>query len=118
MRRFVSFAAACALVALTGLAQAQHIDFAVGGSTLFAPKPINASVAYPPPAEKGGSYASITGSYMFENRFGFNLEAAARSDQGWYNGYQRYRPVLYDVNGVFSPHLPWRHGRMLSLIHI
>jgi hypothetical protein len=33
-----------------------------------------------------------------------NIETAFRYKQGLYNGYQRYRPVLSDVNAVYARH--------------
>jgi hypothetical protein len=45
---------------------------------------------------------------MLKKRFGFSAEAAFRYHQGLYNGYQGFRPVLYDVNGVFASRLSER----------
>jgi hypothetical protein len=85
------------------LARAQQIDFLVGGSTFLAPKYNNASLAYPPPALKGGTYPSFSVEYIRRNHYGFNAEIMFRGHQGLYNGYQRFRPVFYDVNAVFAP---------------
>jgi len=104
LRRFLSLTAACTLLVFGGLARAQQIDFTVGGSTLFSSAPTSASLAYPPPAEKGGVYPDASIQIMFK-RFGFNAEGAFRYKEGLYLGLQRYRPVLYDVNAVLAPHL-------------
>jgi hypothetical protein len=105
LRRFRSLTFACTLVLFAGLARAQQIDFLVGGSTLLAPKSYNASLAYPPPAQKGGTYASFSAEYIRKDHFGLNAELTFRYHEGLYNGYQRYRPALYDVNAVFAPRL-------------
>jgi hypothetical protein len=103
LRRFISFA--CTLAAFAGFARAQQIDLTVGGNSLFSSKPTSASLAYLPPAEKGGTYPSFSAQIAFKKHFGFNAEVAARAKQGLYNGYQNYRPILYDVNAVFTPQL-------------
>ena len=90
------------LAGLGSFAHAQQIDFAVGGSTLWSPKPLTASEAFLPPALKGGTYANASLQYLGENHFGLNIEGAARVKQGLYNGFQFYRPFLYDVNGVYA----------------
>ena len=93
---------ACVLAALVPFAPAQQIDFAVGGSTLWSTKPLTASQAFLPPAEKGGIYAGASLQYLTEKRLGINIEGAFRAKQGLYNGYQYYRPALYDVNAVYA----------------
>lgn len=103
MRKLVLPVAACAVVLAVKFARAQEIDVAVGGSTLFSAKSTSASQAYPPPPERGGTYPTASAQVVFKNHLGFNVETAFRYKQGLYNGYQRYRPVLSDVNGVFAP---------------
>ena len=84
---------------------AQQIDFAVGGSTLWSPKPLTASQAFLPPALKGGTYAQASLQYLTERRLGLNIEGAIRPKEGLYNGYQYYRPILYDVNALYAHRL-------------
>ena len=105
MRKLALIISACTLAAFASAARAQQIDLAVGGSSLFSSRPISASQAYPPPAEKGGLYPSVSAEVVFKNRLGLSAELAYRDKQGFYNGYQRFRPVLYDVNAVFAPRL-------------
>jgi hypothetical protein len=93
---------ACVLAALVPFAPAQQIDFAVGGSTLWSTKPLTASQAFLPPAEKGGTYAGASLQYLTEKRLGINVEGAFRAKQGLYNGSQYFRPALYDVNAVYA----------------
>jgi hypothetical protein len=96
---------ACAVFVLTAFVHSQQFDIAVGDSTLFSSKSTSASQAYLPPPEKGGHYPSVSADFIFKNHFGFNAEIAARAKQGLYNGYQNFRPVLYDANAVFAPRL-------------
>jgi hypothetical protein len=93
---------ACALAALVSIAPAQQIDFAGGASTVWSPGPLTASQAFLPPAESGGLYANASLQYLGEKRLGLNVEGAFRAKEGLYNGYQYYRPILYDVNAVYA----------------
>jgi hypothetical protein len=91
-----------ALSVFVPFARGQQVDFAVGGSILWSPKSMSASEAFIPPPEKGGTYGSASLQYLTERRFGLNVEGAFRPKQGLYNGYQHYRPILYDVNAVYA----------------
>ena len=102
MRKLGWFLFACGWLALSNVATAQDVDFAAGGSTLFAAHPTSASQAFQPPAEKGGVYPSISLQYMRWGRFGLNGEFVLRYKEGLYNGFQFFRPTLYDVNGVYA----------------
>ena len=110
LRKLVLLASACLVIVLAGLAHAQEIAIAAGGSTLFSAKPTSASQAYPPPREAGGNYPGVSVEAVFKNRYGLNVESSFRYKEGLYNGFQRYRPILTDVNGVFAP----RTGRRTS----
>ena len=96
---------ACMVLWLAGLGRAQQTDFTVGANAVLSSNYNSASQTYLPPAEKGGTYASVSADILFKNRVGFNGEVALRAKQGLYNGYQGFRPVFYDFNGVFAPRL-------------
>ena len=102
MRRFLSLTFACAFIGLSGFACAQQIDFAAGGNTLWSFKPTTASVGFLPPPEKGGTYPSVSVLYMLKKRIGVNAEGTFRYHEGFYNAFQPYRPILYDVNAVYA----------------
>jgi hypothetical protein len=91
------------LFLFTALASAQQLDVTVGGSTLFSTKSPTSSIAFIPPAERGGVYPSASIQYLSDNHFGFNVEGAFRYREGTYNNYQHFRPVFYDANVVFAP---------------
>jgi hypothetical protein len=93
---------ACALVAGATMVRAQQVDVAVGGNTLWSPKNKTASVGFLPPPEKGGVYPSVSAEYLGENHFGLMAEGSFRYHYAVYNNYQQYRPILYDVNGVYT----------------
>ncbi len=110
MRKLALFASAGAVLLFTTFAPAQQIDVAVGASSLFSSKDTTASQAYLPAAEKGGTYPSFSADVIFKNRFGFSAEVAGRARYGLYNNYQQFRPILYDINGVFAPRLGEKIG--------
>jgi hypothetical protein len=93
---------ACALAVFASLAHAQQIDFGAGASTLWSTGSLTASQAFLPPALKGGTFANASLQYLGERRLGFNIEGAVRVKEGLYNGYQFYRPILYDANAVYA----------------
>jgi hypothetical protein len=104
LRKFARWMSGCALLpfAFASFAHSQQFDFAVGGGTLFSTKNITASQAYPAPAEKGGVFPSVSIERVFKNHYGYSAEFAFRFDQGLYNDYQKFRPVIYDVNAVYN----------------
>jgi len=104
LRKLVWITCAAALLALAGLARAQELDIAVNGSALFSPRNTSASLAFLPPAEEGTLFGASV-QYIGDNHFGYSAEGAFRYHEGLYNGFQHFRPILYDVNGVYSRHL-------------
>ena len=107
-RRLAWLGLLAALFVFAGVAQAQQFDLAVGGSTLMSTQNTSASLNYPMPAEKAGTYPSASVERLFKNHFGYSVEGAFRYHYGIYNHYQTFRPILYDVNGVFAPRLTKR----------
>lgn len=107
MRKFARWMSVCALLpfAFATFAHSQQLDFAVGGGTLFSTKNITASQAYLPPAEKGGVYPSVSIERVFKNHYGYSAEIAFRYHEGFYDGSQKFRPVIYDFNAVYESRL-------------
>jgi hypothetical protein len=86
------------------------VDLAVGGNTLWSSHNTTAQVGFLPPPEKGGVYPSVSLQYILPNHFGLNVEGAFRNKKASYNGFQPYRPFLYDVNGVYAPRFSEKIG--------
>lgn len=107
-RTFAWFVPLAALFAFAALAQAQQFDLAGGGSTLMSTQNTSASLNYPTPPEKGGTYVSASIVRLFKNHYGYSAEGAFRYHSAIYNHYQSFRPILYDVNAVFAPPLSKR----------
>ena len=105
MRKFALVLTACAVQLFGALAHTQQVDVALGAGILLSTTNLTASQAYLPPAEKGGIYPSFSIDRIWSNRFGYNAEIAFSYKQQSYNGFQEYRPIFYDLNAVFAPHL-------------
>jgi hypothetical protein len=88
----------------TGLSQGQvaQIDVAVGGSTMFSQKSNSSSEAYVQPPLKGGVYPELSFDVRFKNRFGINAEGVFRYHHTFYDQYQEFRPIFYDINGTYT----------------
>jgi hypothetical protein len=84
-------------------AHSQQVDLTLGGSTSLQSKSSSASEAFIPPPEKGGTFASFSADVLLRGRLGVNLETAVRTRQGSYDGIEKYRPILTDVNAFFQP---------------
>jgi hypothetical protein len=92
-------------------AAAQQGDIAVGGGTVMQPYTSNSSQSFTELAEKGGTYPSISGDVVDqERRFGINVETSWRYHRASYYGYEAYRPILTDVNAIFQPKLNKKFG--------
>lgn len=108
MRKFALFVSVCAVSVLATVAQAQELDLAAGGSKLYSTQNTTASEAYLPPKESYGTYPSVSILRTFENHFGYSAEVVTSYHRPVYNGFQEYRPFLYDLNGVFARHVAKR----------
>jgi hypothetical protein len=103
------------LLMLAAAAHAQQMDFAFGVSTISSPAyNSTASVSYPPQSLTGGVYPSISGDFLLRKHLGVMGEISWRGSQGLYNGYQPYRPIFWDFNGLYLRDLNRRVAAELS----
>ena len=97
---------------LVAFAGAQQVDIAVGAGTLLSPTSPNSSVTFQPPAEKDGTYLTVSGDYLRADRnLGLEVETSWRYHQKIYpfNG-ETYRPFLSALNLLYQPHVTKRIG--------
>jgi hypothetical protein len=87
----------------------QQMDFAFGVSTVnapaYSPSSSTTNPYFPPVSLTGGAYPSISGDFLLKKNFGVMGEISWKASQGIYNGYQPYRPIFWDFNGVYVPQL-------------
>lgn len=114
MRKFALILCVCAVALFTNLAHAQQIDFAFGAGELYSTQNLNASQTYLPPPEKGGIYPSFTIDRIYASRFGYGAEVSTVYKDQFYNGYQKFRPLIYDVNAVYAPRVAKRASAFLT----
>jgi hypothetical protein len=104
LRRVAQAAVVSLLVFFSlGTAQAQQIDGAFGGGTVTAPSASSASGKHSAQSLGGGAFLGFSGDFVFKNNVGFQGEVAWRASQNLYQGFQPYRPILYDFNLLYAP---------------
>jgi len=103
LRRVVIIAALVFLLSIVG-AQAQQIDIGFGVSGLNSPSSTPSAV-FTTPSLGGGTYVGFSGDFLLHKDFGIGGEIFWRAHQGIYNGYQPYRPLFWNFNGMWLPHL-------------
>ena len=105
MRKLALLTAICASMMLATLASAQQADFSFGVGTIVSPGDYTVNSNSFTVPEKGGAYPSVGFDVIFHKRFGFAAEASWKATQGAYGGSggQPFRPIIYDINGVFQP---------------
>ena len=112
MRKTALLAVICGFIFLASLSQAQQADAMLGFGTIMSSGSTACGANSCVIPEKGGLYPSISADVIFHKRVGFNFEANWRTKQGLdnANGGQYYRPILFDFNGVYQPHLSKKVG--------
>lgn len=105
MKKLTLVVAFCALLALEIVpAHAQEADVGIGFGTLTVPSS-SSSTNSGTQQMGGGLYPSVSANIIFKHRIGFGGEVAWRSSQNLYFGFQPFRPILFDFNGVWAPNL-------------
>jgi hypothetical protein len=99
----------CLFFLLGSTAQAQQFDLTFGVSALTAP-------ASTPTLQTmgGGAYPSFGLDFLFYHNVGIGFNAAFRASQNLYQGFQPFRPFLYNVGVVYAPPLGKRAQLDLS----
>jgi hypothetical protein len=114
LRKLALLTPVVALLFSCHFAAAQQGDIAFGGGTVTQPGSYgnsSSSQSFTPLAEKGGTYLSVSGDIVgFKRRLGLNIETSWRARQASYYGYENYRPILTDFNGIFQPRVSKKIG--------
>lgn len=97
----------CLLVVVANTAHAQQFDLGFGVGTVTAPGsvPFNGSFATSPQTVGGGTYLAFSGDLLLKKDFGVQGEIAWRARQNRYLGFEPFRPIFFDFNGLYAPHL-------------
>jgi len=115
LRKLAFLATVVSFVLLASCAFAQQGDAYLGFGTVTSPSSngcgyYGGSGNYVCP-EKGGLYVNVGGDVIFHRRYGLGGDITWRGGQGNYeNTGQPYRPILFDVNGVYQPRISKKLG--------
>jgi hypothetical protein len=82
---------------------AQQLDVAFGLGGVSSTSAFNASGSYFPQSIGGGVFPGFSADYLFHHRMGVEGEIFWRSGQNLYAGYQPFRPIFWDFNGIWAP---------------
>ena len=106
--------ACAAMAAFTNISQAQQIDVAVGGGSIFAPAGSTATGNHQPQSLGGALYTTGSVDYLFFRKvIGIQVEAAVREDTGTYAQYFLnipFRPMFFDGNAIWTKQFTKRIG--------
>lgn len=93
-------------LAMVSAASAQQIDFGFGVGTISAPSASTAPTLNQPPVSlTGGAYPAFSGDVLFFKHYGIGGNIAWRASEATPNGAQPYRPILWDIDGMWVPPL-------------
>ena len=102
-------------LALASAASAQQIDFGFGVGTISSESASSApSLNQPPVSLKGGAYPAFSGDVLLFKHYGIGGNIAWRASQASPNGAQPYRPILWDIDGMWVPPLGKRAAAEFS----
>ncbi len=104
LRKLILFPTLCVLLLLAGNARAQQIDAEFGVGTVKSASTILTPLTFTQ-TESGGTYLAFRGDVLIRKHLGFGGEISWRAKQNFYGGVQPFRPLFYDVNGVYAPSL-------------
>jgi len=110
LRKFTLLGAFAAVFCLASVAGAQQFDAAFGFGTLTSQPASDATGSYSPQMMGGGGWLSFSGDFLLKHQLGVQGEVAWRAHQNIGYGFQPYRPILYDFNGIWAPRFGDRAG--------
>jgi hypothetical protein len=88
---------------MAGTSFAQQVDAQFGINGITAPSASSATGSYAPQSLTGGVYPSVGADFLLKHNLGLGGEVAWKGGRGLYQGFQPYRPIFIDFNGVWAP---------------
>jgi hypothetical protein len=92
-------------LAQVGWAQ-QQFDVAFGVTTTSTEDPPTVNN----PTLRGGAFPAFSADFLLKHSLGVQGEVAWRGSQAVFQGFQPYRPIFYDFNGIYAPSFGNRFG--------
>jgi hypothetical protein len=100
---FLAVLCAISLMLMAGMASAQQKgDLALGFGTLISTSSSSATGSYAPQSVGGGLYPTFSVDFLLRHHLGVSGEISWRLKQNLYEGYEPFRPIFYDINGIYS----------------
>jgi outer membrane protein W len=100
---FLAVLGAIFLMVMAGMASAQQKgDLALGFGTLISTPSSSATGSYAPQSVGGGLYPTFSVDFLLRHHLGVSGEISWRLKQNLYEGYEPFRPIFYDINGIYS----------------
>jgi hypothetical protein len=98
------------ILAMAGTVYGQQIDMAFGVGTVTSPSLSSTDTTHSPQNVGGGTFLAVSGDALIAHQLGFNGEVSWRASQNSYLAAQPFRPIFFDFNGIWAPHLAPRVG--------
>jgi hypothetical protein len=93
----------CAFFLMAGMAVAQSRgDIGLGFGTLISTPSSSATGDYAPQSVGGGLFPTFSVDFLLRHHLGVQGEISWRLKQNLYEGYEPFRPIFYDINGIYS----------------
>lgn len=104
MKSLSVFLGVCVLAMMSTSAYSQQLDIAIGAGTVSAP-PSSVSNVFSQFKQtlSGGNYLTIGGDALIHKNLGVGAEVSWRTSRTDYAGVLPYRPLFWDINGVYAP---------------
>jgi hypothetical protein len=90
------------LLAGTVFAQNQKGDIALGFGSLLSTPSAQATGNYAPQSIGGGLYTTFSANFLLRHNLGVSGELSWRDSRNLYEGYEPFRPLFYDFNGLYA----------------
>jgi hypothetical protein len=103
----------CAVVLAGTSSHAQQFDAAFGFHGVTGPSASSADVDHQPQTIGGGVFPSFSADILPWGRLGVQGEVSWRYGQNLYQGFQPFRPIFFDFNGIWAPNFGDRAGAEL-----
>ncbi len=91
--------------------EAQEISAAFGVSGMWAPSANSTNLitsngnVFFPQSVGTGTWPVVSGSFVTAKRIGIEGEVTWRAKQNFYDGFQPFRPIFWDINALYAPKL-------------
>lgn len=105
MKKLLVVATFCVFCLAAGTARGQQIDAAFGVRSLMGTPASDATGNHFPQYIGGGAYPAFSADFLLKHHLGINGELSWRASQALALGFQPFRPLFYDFNGVWVPQI-------------